>query len=395
MHDINASLLLMYNPKEGCKNLKEIIEKLPLDVHIYDSEEEAVKLLSESQIDIVISEYVLENGNGIDFLKTVQKISNKSTRVIVGEKANEELIIKSVIKGIACTYIDETAHLDLIESKITDIARVRSSMRNERLNDICPETSEFPIDMSIYEQLMEAINDDKPIPEISEIISKDITLTSKVLQVANSAFYGNFSGTSVEKAILYMGLTSMKDIVLFHSLSTNLKMTADANAKLTEIIKHSIETNYYFHAIAKKSGNCPITPLNNSIGIVHDIGKLVQLVYFPIEHSSIAEYRKEHPETDYYTSELKTENNDNMHTELGAYFLRSWNFNQYSIEAALFHHAPENASADMRPCIEALFLANTVADIRDGYEISMEEALEKCEHVKLNSKELLSILPPM
>jgi HD-like signal output (HDOD) protein len=199
----------------------------------------------------------------------------------------------------------------------------------------------------------------------------------------------------VEKAILYMGLNPVKDIVLLHSLAANLHMNSNQNKELEVIIKHSIEVNYYFHAIAKKMGNCPITVLNNSIGVIHDIGKLVQLVFFPIEYNSIDEYREENPNTDYYSSELATDNAAISHSEIGAYFLRCWNFNQYSIEAALYHHEPEQASDEMRPCVEALFLANTIADIRDGFDLSIEDALKRCIHVKLEAKDIMTILPPM
>jgi HD-like signal output (HDOD) protein len=192
-----------------------------------------------------------------------------------------------------------------------------------------------------------------------------------------------------------MGLSPIKDIVLLHSLSSNLKMSSAQNDKLEEIIKHSIETNYYMHAIAKKAGNCPITSLNNSIGIIHDIGKLVQLVYFPLEYNIIDEFREENPAIDYYNSELQTGNESLSHSEIGAYFLRCWNFNQYSVEAALFHHSPEEASHDMKPCVEALYLANTIADIRDGYKLSLDDALERCTRINLEANDILTILPPV
>jgi len=389
------SVLLMCNQNKACAVLKETVRSLPFDVHICNSREEAVKTQLESPCDIVVTEYQLEDSNGIDFLSSILEKSKMSARIIVGDKANEELIIKSVIKGIACAYIEDTNDGTLIKRKLEDIARVRATMTNTKLMELLGDNNEFPINMSVYELLIEAINEDLPLPYIAKIISKDVTLTAKVLKVANSAFYGNFNGTSIEKAILYMGLNPVKDIVLLHSLATNLKMNSAQNNALEEIVKHSIETNYYMHAIAKKAGNCPITSINNSIGIIHDIGKLVQLVYFPMEYRNIDEYRVENPSVDYNACEINTGNASISHSEIGAYFLRCWNFNQYSVEAALFHHDPEEATEEMKPCIEALFLANTIADIRDGFNVSLDDAIARCTKIKLQPHDILTILPPL
>ncbi len=393
----DTSILLMCNKKNsGCKILKETINSLSCDVTICDTREEAERVQAESPKDIIITEYILENTNGVDFLKASLHNSMGAARIIVGDKGNEEHVVKAVIKGIACTYLENTGDGNLIRRKIEDIIRVRSSMNNQKLLNLLPGTTDLPINMVVYEQLMEAINNDTSVPEVAKIIAQDVTLTAKVLQVANSAFYGNFSGTSIEKAMLYMGLNPIKDIVLLHSLATNLNMNASQNKELEEIVKHSIETNYYMHAISKKVPNCPITTLNNSIGIIHDIGKLVQLVFFPMEYSSIDEYRDDNPNTDYYTCELATGNSAIKHSEIGAYFLRCWNFNQYSIEAALFHHEPELATEDMKPCVEALFfLANTISDIRNGFDLSLDDAIARCKTIKLEAQDILTIMPPL
>jgi HD-like signal output (HDOD) protein/DNA-binding NarL/FixJ family response regulator len=377
-----------------CGNIKKVLEGLPFDIDICASGEQGIDLQLEKSRDIVISDYQLPDMSGFEFLNKILKVDKFSTRIIVGGQADEEQIIKSVIKGVACTFISSKSE-ELIRRKLQDIVKIRNEIKNEKLVQLAPGSKDFPIKMTVYEHFMDAVNRDADIREITKIIAEDVVLTSKVLRVANSAFYGNFNGTSVEKAILYMGLNPVKDIVLMHSLEVNLNMNNEQNKYLEDIVKHSIETNYYMNAIAGMVKDCPITNLNSSVGIIHDIGKIAQLVFFPLEYKSITEYREENPEVDYYTCELKTGNTTLTHSEIGAYFLRCWNFNQYSIEAALYHHEPEMASDDMKPCVEALFLANTLADVRDGYELSLEEAVSRCKTIDISVEKLEKILPPM
>jgi len=389
----DVSLLVLCNHSRACMDVKEILSTLAFNITIAANTEDAHDLISRKTFDIIVCEFDLDGTTGIHFLQHAASLNSFSTRLIVGSSSSEEMIVKAIIKGIACAYIDSAANRPLIMTKLADIARVHTSMDNRRIRQIHNGSNTFPIMMSVYETLMNAINNEEPIGKIAKVISGDVTLTSKILHVANSAFYGSFAGTSVEKAILFMGLNTVKDIVLMHSLTANLNMTAEQHRYFEFMVRHSVETNYYMHCINRMQEQPFISPLNSSIGIIHDIGKLVQLVYFPLEFRSIAEYREENPSVDYLTCEKESGNFAVNHAEAGAYFLKMWNFNQYAVEAALFHHTPELASANTKACIEALYLADTLSDIRDGYSLSMEEAVAKCTVIKADPEILLAIPP--
>lgn len=389
-----VSLLILCNRNHACLAVKEILGNLPFDVTICSAADEALELLRQQQFEIIISEYELDSVTGIQFLKSASHLDSFSTRLLLGDKANEDAIVKAVVKGIACTYLDSSYHYDVIKAKLLDLARVHTSMDNKRIQNLKIGTNQFPIVMTTYESLMNAINMDYSIGQIAKIVSDDVVLTSKILQVANSAFYGSYSGTSVEKAIIYMGLNTVRDIVLMHSLSANLNMTSMQNNDLEATVRHSIITNHYLHSIAHIYKSCVLSSLNNSIGIIHDIGKIVQLVFFQQEQKSIEEYRIEHPDTDYFACEKLSGNLSVAHTEIGAFFLKLWNFNQFAVEAALFHHTPELASESTKACVESLFLANVLADIRDGYNLSLEEACDRCTVIKADPITLLGINPP-
>lgn len=390
----NVSILILCNRNHACLSVKEILGNLPFDVAVCGSADEALNLLRDKQFEIIISEYDLENQTGIQFLQAASHLDSFSTRLLLGDKSNEDSIVKAVVKGIACAYLDSSYSYDVIKAKILDLARVHTSMDNGRVQNLKIGTNQFPIVMTTYESLMNAINMDYSIGQIAKIVSSDVILTSKILQVANSAFYGSYSGTSVEKAIIYMGLNTVRDIVLMHSLSANLNMTSMQNHDLESTVRHSIITNHYLHSVAHLYRGCVLSSLNSSIGIIHDIGKIVQLVFFQQEQKSIEEYRSEHPDTDYFACEKLSGNASVAHNEIGAFFLKLWNFNQFAIEAALFHHTPELASESTKACVEALYLANVLADIRDGFNLSLEEACGRCTVIKADPIALLGILPP-
>jgi len=103
-----TSILLMCSKNKACETLKQTVESLPYNIDICESIDEAMKLQSDSPRDIVIAEYELENYSGLEFLQDVFAQHKQSTRIIVGAHANEEKIIKAVIKGVACGILKKT-----------------------------------------------------------------------------------------------------------------------------------------------------------------------------------------------------------------------------------------------------------------------------------------------
>jgi c-di-GMP-related signal transduction protein len=58
-------------------------------------------------------------------------------------------------------------------------------------------------------------SDDPAIKKVGEIISKDLSMTAKILQMVNSAFFGLFRKiNNPEQAVMMLGLETIKALVL-------------------------------------------------------------------------------------------------------------------------------------------------------------------------------------
>ena len=75
----------------------------------------------------------------------------------------------------------------------------------------------------VAKRALEIVGDENvSIAEICHVIEKDQTITTSVLKIANSAFYGLRSEvTSIRQAVMVLGLKALRNIVL--AVSTKLQ----------------------------------------------------------------------------------------------------------------------------------------------------------------------------
>jgi HD-like signal output (HDOD) protein len=118
------------------------------------------------------------------------------------------------------------------------------------------------------------------INKINELINGEPALTSQILKVVNSAYYGLSSEIrNVRMAIEFMGLNEIYRMVLAFSVINTLNV--DQKKELNNFWYHSFYSAICTRYLAKKFE--PLMPLEDlwSASILHDIGKLVYLKFFP------------------------------------------------------------------------------------------------------------------
>ncbi len=127
------------------------------------------------------------------------------------------------------------------------------------------------------------------VKEIAEIVNKDPALVAQILKIINSAYYSlpvEFS--DVKLAVAYLGINEVYKIILsisvINSLSTNQK------EEFNHIWFHSLLTAFCAKYFAQKYE--PLLDKNElwTIAILHDIGKLVYLKFFPKHYMKLKNY---------------------------------------------------------------------------------------------------------
>jgi putative nucleotidyltransferase with HDIG domain len=181
---------------------------------------------------------------------------------------------------------------------------------------------------------------DAPNSKLAQAIEYDPSLTSNLLRLANSAYFGYARAVStVRDAIFLLGRNEIFQLVVASVVG---KMTQQS---LKGYILSPSELWDHLMGVAvvsRRLGEAlhqKIPSYTFTAGLLHDIGKVVLGTFGEVDPEPILDFA-EQERTDLASAEKQILGID--HAEVGARLLESWNLPAYLSEVVRWHHEPES-----------------------------------------------------
>ncbi len=199
------------------------------------------------------------------------------------------------------------------------------------LEETIIKASDLPVLPVTTQKVLSLMSDpDVSIEKIKRLVTSDPALATKILKVANSAFYGGARNIqNLNQAILRLGLNAVRSIVVATSMKNVCKKFGLAEKLLWEqLIGSALASNI----IAKRTRFSD--PEDAFIGgLLHDVGKLVLNNEYPEEFEKVMSrvYNEGIP---FSVAEL--EQFGFSQRKVGAAVVRKWGFPE-SLEMLLLH----------------------------------------------------------
>ena len=211
-------------------------------------------------------------------------------------------------------------------------------MSKENLTRLLETISDLPTLPTVYMRLNRLLQSpNSSATEIARIIESDQALSSKVLRLVNSSFFG-FSRrvTQISHAVVLLGFNTVRNTVLSVSVFESFKPTSNNAFDRREFWQHSIATGLIARALARKL-KIEQDEEAFSGGILHDLGKLVLDQFLPQQFAQILDVAR-----DQNCSILEAERIilGTDHTEIGEYLMERWNLPHVLVEMVALHHTP-------------------------------------------------------
>jgi HD-like signal output (HDOD) protein/ActR/RegA family two-component response regulator len=345
------------------------------DVVTAECAKDGLKILEDGEIDVLVTDYRMPEIDGLQFLKIVKRRYPEVNRVILSGFIEKSIAVESLTRGLASTYILKPWTNEDIEERITHILSMRKILKSKKLLGVINQIENLPFLSNIYQEFMDAVNEEKPMSAISKIIQKDPSIATKVLQVANSAFYGLKNCTSITQASVTLGLDTLQDILLTISILNTMKWKKEHTGPLHDIFLQSFIMNTHLPVVYRYLPESRYYKVFPSIGLTYDVGKIILLQYFPERFNKVKHYMSCHPDKDFYQSELMCGYHEITHQEIGAFFLDCWNLPEIFVETAMYHHTPAKSSVQYRDIAElTAYLDGSIDLLRKAKEIDSIEA---------------------
>ena len=193
----------------------------------------------------------------------------------------------------------------------------------------------FPSSVQKVVQLASDVN--SPAKEIVRVIECDPVMTVKILKVINSSFYGLPNKiTSVQRAVVHIGLNTIKNLALSVAAIGMLSATNKADFNTNDFLLHSLSTAAICKMLAERQGLSKTDCSDFFVaGLLHDFGKIVFAQYLPLEFKQALEKSHEQQISLHLAEQEFIGIN---HAEAGKMLAEKWQLSEQLATAIAQHH---------------------------------------------------------
>lgn len=356
------NLLIVHNDSDWPLQMEQTLQAIDWDWNIsYCSQaQEALDISTQKQIDIILcdsgakgveSDYLLceiiDHHPGI--IRIVMINSGESTALAGNTTVTHQYLLKPVSP-------------DDIRQAVTRAYRLNSLMESSELKSVVSGIKTLPSLPSIYYSLQKEARSDNPsIRRVAEIMSSDVSMTAKVLQLANSAYFGQSRHISdPASAVSLLGLNMITSLSLCANMFSHYDQEAVRMLGLSSITDHSFKTAAAARELTKMMKLDREEAENAFIaGVLHDIGVLVLAADCPEKYrqaialSAMRKIPMQDAEANIFGA---------THAEVGAYLLGLWGLAPALVEATAYHHRPQDSGAETCNLLTAVHIADAICD---------------------------------
>jgi HD-like signal output (HDOD) protein len=213
---------------------------------------------------------------------------------------------------------------------------------NPRLKALIRRIDDLPTLPRTVFRISEMINNPRSSArDLAQVITDDQVLTARLLRLVNSSFYGFPQRiTTVTRAIVLLGFDAIRHLLLTTSVFDMFSgQHQTAMTTREDLWDHSLGCAVAAKVIGQHIRHEKIEELF-VCALLHDIGKIVSMVYAPQDFDAAARLAVE---KDILFIEAESLLLDYTHTDTGRLLAERWHLPTMVTEVIRFHHAPDQA----------------------------------------------------
>jgi putative nucleotidyltransferase with HDIG domain len=341
------------------------------EMNFVDSAAAALQALEQGPYDAIITDMRMPGTDGAQLLEQVKQSHPDMVRVVLSGQSSREAVFRSI--SPAHQFLSKPCDPQELVTRLGQAFAMRDLLSNQSLKTLVSSMQSIPSLPMLYEELTDVLRQESSsLAQIERIISKDVGMAAKILQLANSAFIGaRGQVSSVRQAVNLIGIESVRTLVLSIHVFSRCKANSEESAYLLSLWEHSVTVAALAQHIATAEG-CPKAVVEESFaaGLLHDIGKVIFLSemldkYRPVLESDPAS-----------TVALELELLGCTHAQLGAYLVSIWGLPLPLVHVVAYHHSPAQ-TADMQfSSLTAVHFADAIASTNDAANLNRDIELD-------------------
>lgn len=322
------------------RGLRRMLRDMRHEWHMEFAEggKDALVRLDERVFDVVVSDMRMPGMDGAELLAEVKRRSPRTVRIVLSGFSEQEAVLKCV--GSTHQYLSKPCDPEVLRRTIQRADELQSLLTRPSVLALAGRLSSIPSFPSVYREVVEELQ--KPsssLETVGEIVEQDIGMSSKLLQIVNSSYFGlRRPMSSARRAVSHLGIETTTALILNAGLFEGIEESALPGFSTEELWHHSIQTATYTRAIVE--AGCVDAAIGDDAfmaGILHDAGKLMLSVNLPDDYGEVIR-RVEREQR--RVSAVEREVLGATHAEVAAYVFGLWGLPDSIVEAIAYHADP-------------------------------------------------------
>jgi HD-like signal output (HDOD) protein len=327
------------------------------DMEFVDDPNEALGKMAENPFDAIVTELKLKGMSGLDLLEHVWKEHPGTIRLVLSDQPDQDTAVKTA--AAAHQYLSKPSDAIALRSVLQRAMALSGLLNNQALQQLASRLDSLPSLPPVYLKVMDELQSpNSSLQKVGKLVSEDIGMTAKILQLVNSAFFGvRRRVESPAQAASLLGMDNIRGMMLGVHVFSEFKH-GPPNFSADALWSHSISVGGFAKKIAEMETD-DLKTISDSLtaGMLHDAGKLILAANLPDDYGialSRADSGEMTPEEAEYAMFQAS------HSDVGAYLLGLWGFSQPVVEALAFHHKPEKYMAETFTPLVAVHAADAI-----------------------------------
>lgn len=279
------------------------------DVATATSGREALALFEEGPVDVIVSDMRMPEMDGAELLARVKELHPGTMRIVLSGQTDAAAAVRAM--PVAHQFLNKPTEAGALRDLLARAAEMKERLPDERVHAALGGLDALPSPRAVRDELGQTIALGGTLGGVVAIVERDPALVLKLLQIANSAFFGlRRRICDVADAVAYLGIDLLKQIFGVGGPMRTLSLTPQR-----------LDVGAYYHrahavaSIARNlAGRNERGAVAFSAGLLHEIGRLAISATLP----DLA---------------------DDMHVAVAAYLLDLWGLPRAVVDALLDHVA--------------------------------------------------------
>lgn len=357
----HSRLLLVANESDSIKGLARDLFLLDeqIETALRTTPSSALALLEMDNFDALAVDLELGPAT-IELLTSVATRFPRLARLVIADSPGDTVFPQAahLAHSLLPRPCDAATIVNALQETLATIRRPRDPALTAAVAGILA----LPESPAMRRELLSLLADEEiTLEQLEEAVKKNPAIAAKLLQTANSAYFGSRGSVdSIGEAVSMLGLDTVRGIVTAAHLFDAMPTASLADFPLNELWHHCVSTAVSVRRIAwhvRASAN--VNRAAFTAALLHDVGKIIMAIAHGSDHARLRAH-PEFPQRPLWQEEERIFGHH--HGTAGAMLLELWGLPSSVVEAVALHHTPHRLCDNTVTPLVLVHIANALVN---------------------------------